>query len=45
MVREPAPARPPEAMLVMKNLANSVLLLYFGKSACGGRGAARQEDA
>ena len=33
MVREPAPASPPDAMLAMKNFANSVLLLYLGNSA------------
>ena len=31
MVSEPAPARPPEAMLAAKNLANSVFELYLGK--------------
>ena len=33
MVSEPAPARPPEAMLAAKNLGNSVLGLYFGNMA------------
>ena len=31
MQSDPAPARPPEAMLVMKNQKNSVLGLYLGK--------------
>merc|ERR1719460_3477954 len=33
MVSEPAPARPPEAMLARKNLVNSVLALYLGNIA------------
>ena len=33
MVSEPAPARPPEAMLAAKKEANSVLGLYLGNIA------------
>lgn len=33
MQREPAPARPPEAMFTRKNIPKSVLGLYLGKRA------------
>jgi len=32
MIKLPAPARPPEAMLTAKNFQKSVLRFYLGKS-------------